>query len=204
MPIAYRIPYENREAEIVIQKSRFIAQAFLVNGRDEIGGVLENIRMKYPKARHHCYAFIAGAPDDSQAYGFSDDGEPNGTAGKPMLNVLMHSGLGCILVVVTRYFGGIKLGTGGLVRAYSDATNEVLGELKTSLKEEKTEAELNVSYSMEPLIRNHLEKLSIDFSVEYSDTVTLKLTLTAEQKNHFSNLLEDLNLNLELDERNSV
>ncbi len=196
MPVAYRIPSENREAEIVIQKSRFIAQAFFVESRDEVGGFLETIRTQYPKAGHNCYAFVAGAPNDSQAYGFSDDGEPNGTAGKPMLNVLMHSGIGCILVVVTRYFGGIKLGTGGLVRAYTDATNEVLGNLKTVLKEEKTEAGLNVSYSMEPLIRNHLEKLSIDFSVNYSDGVAFKLKLTAEQRQRLSTLIEEHNLHL--------
>lgn len=196
MTVAYRIPSENREAEIVIQKSRFIAQCFFVACRDDVGAVLAGVRNKYPKAGHHCYAFIAGAPNDSQAYGFSDDGEPNGTAGKPMLNVLMHSGIGCILVVVTRYFGGIKLGTGGLVRAYTDATNEVLGELKTVLREEKTEAELTVSYSMEPLIRNHLEKLSIEFKVAYSDSVAFELSLTAGQRKQLSILLEENNLHL--------
>ncbi|MBK1880219.1 YigZ family protein [Pelagicoccus mobilis] len=196
MSDAYLIPSENTEAEIVIQKSRFIAQAFLLESRDDVNGILEGIGTDHPNARHNCYAFIAGAPNDTQAYGFSDDGEPNGTAGKPMLKVLMHSGIGCILVVVTRYFGGIKLGTGGLVRAYTDATNEVLAGLKTSLLEEKTEAKLNVSYSMEPLIRNHLDKLSIDFSVDYSDTVALTLSLTAEQREQLAIQLVEHNLTL--------
>lgn len=196
MTAAYCIPSESRETEIVIQKSRFIAQAFPVENRDEVGGILARIRVQHPKARHHCYAFVAGAPDDSQVYGFSDDGEPNGTAGKPMLKVLMHSGLGCILVVVTRYFGGIKLGTGGLVRAYTDATNEVLAGLETVLREEKSEAELSVSYSMEPLVRSHLEKLSIEFQVDYSDFVAFKLSFTAEQRKQLSILLEENNLRL--------
>ncbi len=196
MPDAYRIPSENREKEIEIKKSRFVAQAFFVAARDDVGALLESIRKEHPKAGHHCYAFVAGAPNDSQVYGFSDDGEPSGTAGKPMLNVLMHSGIGCILVVVTRYFGGIKLGTGGLVRAYTDATNEVLSELETVLKEDVVEAELNISYSMEPLVRNHLEKLSIDFRVDYSDSVALKLSLTAEQRKRLSILLEENNLSL--------
>ncbi len=193
MSTGCHIPSENGEAEIVIQKSRFIAQAFSIDARGEVGGILDQLKRKHPKARHHCYAFIAGAPNDSQVYGFSDDGEPNGTAGKPMLKVLMHSGIGHILVVVTRYFGGVKLGTGGLVRAYTDATNEVLGELKTVLKEEKTNAALDVSYSMEPLIRNHLETLSIDFSVDYSDRVSFKLSLTAVQKELLAATIKEYN-----------
>ncbi|WP_221774631.1 YigZ family protein [Pelagicoccus albus] len=191
------MPSENVETEIVIQKSRFIAQCFRVDDRDAVNGVLEKVRAKYPKAGHHCYACIAGAPTDSQAYGFSDDGEPNGTAGKPMLNVLMHSGVGCILVVVTRYFGGIKLGTGGLVRAYTDATNEVLGKVETVLREEKTEASLTVGYSMEPLIRSYLEKLLIEFSVAYSHEVAFALRLTAGQKEELSTLLVENNLRLQ-------
>lgn len=183
----------------MIQKSRFIAQAFYIESREAVSGVLKTIRAKHPKSRHNCYAFIAGAPNDSQVYGFSDDGEPNGTAGKPMLNVLMHSGVGQILVVVTRYFGGIKLGTGGLVRAYSDATNEVLGELQTTLKEEKTKAELQVSYSMEPLVRNHLDNLSIEFSAGYSENVTFALSLTSEQKERLSDILKDYNLQTVVD-----
>lgn len=196
MSSAYQIPSEDKVAEIVIQKSRFIAQAFSIESRDEVNGVLDQVRAKYPKSRHNCYAFIAGAPNDSQAYGFSDDGEPNGTAGKPMLNVLMHSGIGQILVVVTRYFGGIKLGTGGLVRAYTNATNEVLGELETILKEEKTHADLQVSYSMEPLIRSHLENLAIDFSAGYSENVAFKLNVTAEQKRRLTENIKEYNLKL--------
>jgi len=198
MSAAYRIPSENTEAEIVIQKSRFIAQAFSIESREEVGGILDEIKSKHPKAGHHCYAFVSGAPTDSQAYGFSDDGEPNGTAGKPMLNVLMHSGIGQILVVVTRYFGGIKLGTGGLVRAYTNATNEVLGNLNTILKEEKAKAELHVSYSMEPLIRNQLEMLSIDFSTDYSEGVAFKFSLTAAQKKRLEAELEEYNVKLQM------
>jgi len=196
MSSAYRIPSENMEAEIVIQKSRFIAQAFSIKSRDDISGILDAIRTTHPKAGHNCYAFIAGAPSDSQAYGFSDDGEPAGTAGKPMLNVLMHSGIGQILVVVTRYFGGIKLGTGGLVRAYTNATNDVLGNLNTVLKEEKVKALLHVSYSMEPLIRNHLNLLSIDFNTDYSESVDFKFSLTAAQKKSLVTALKEYNLKL--------
>lgn len=197
MSFAYQIPAEKKEAEIVIQKSRFIAQTFAIESRERVNSILRDIRLKHPKASHSCYAFIAGAPYDTQAYGFSDDGEPNGTAGKPMLNVLMHSGLGQILVVVTRYFGGIKLGTGGLVRAYTDATNAVLSDLETTLKEEKTSAELLIAYSMEPLVRNHLEALGVVFTAKYSDHVLLTLALTAGQRERLADLLSEHNLQLQ-------
>ena len=110
--------------EIVVKKSRFIANIFHVESEDEALSILERMRKQYWDARHNCYGYIIGK--NKELVRFSDDGEPGGTAGKPILEVIKGRDLTDILVVVTRYFGGVLLGTGGLVRAYTDATIEGL------------------------------------------------------------------------------
>lgn len=97
-----------------IKKSRFITLLAHTDGVEAAKAFVESVRAEHPDARHHCVAWVAGAPDDSQQLGFSDDGEPAGTAGKPMLAQLMGSGVGEITAVVVRYYGGILLGTGGV------------------------------------------------------------------------------------------
>lgn len=112
------------EHELVEKKSRFLARAVPVGTVAEADAVIAAVRKEHWDARHHCVALVVGTHADQQRS--SDDGEPSGTAGIPMLEVLRRRGLTDVVVVVTRYFGGIKLGAGGLVRAYSSATSEVL------------------------------------------------------------------------------
>jgi len=120
--------------EIEIKHSRFITHIAHTPDLTTARAFLDEIRQLHPKANHNCWAHIAGSRDFLQGWNSSDDGEPKGTAGKPMLNVLEHSSLCEITVVVTRYFGGIKLGAGGLVRAYSQAVQEALKPLPISEK----------------------------------------------------------------------
>lgn len=127
--MSYQRPAGPHQIELEIKHSTFLALAMPVDSVDHAQQQLEQIHQQHPKANHHCWARICGRPDDGQLWSCSDDGEPRGTAGQPMLQVLQHSGLGQIQVVVVRYFGGIKLGTGGLVRAYSQATQAVLATL---------------------------------------------------------------------------
>ncbi len=122
----YPIPAANARVEETILRSRFIATAAACATPKEVRAFLASIRAEFPDASHHCYAFVAGPPGATGQIGMSDDGEPGGTAGRPMLAVLLGSGVGDVAVVVTRYFGGTKLGTGGLVRAYSGAVKAVL------------------------------------------------------------------------------
>lgn len=110
--------------EITEKRSRFIAAAFHIESEEEANTIIAETRKKYWDARHNCYAYIAGT--DNEVSRFSDDGEPGGTAGRPILDVLKSRELTDTLVIVTRYFGGVLLGTGGLVRAYTDATLEAL------------------------------------------------------------------------------
>ena len=121
---AYNTIYEGGTDEIVEKKSRFIAQVFPVETEEEVATILEQMKKKYWDARHNCSAYVLG--ERQELMRCSDDGEPSQTAGKPMMDVLTGAGLTNVAVVVTRYFGGTLLGTGGLVRAYTAATIEGL------------------------------------------------------------------------------
>lgn len=124
MSETYKELYQGGEGELVEKKSRFIATTFPVKTEEEALAFIESIRKKYWDARHNCFAYVIGERGELQR--FSDDGEPGGTAGKPMLDVLLGQEIRNIVVVVTRYFGGTLLGTGGLVRAYSGAAKRGL------------------------------------------------------------------------------
>lgn len=121
---SYKTVYEGKEGEIVEKKSRFIATVRSVESEVDALSFIEEMRKKYWDARHNCFAYTVG--DNREFTRCSDDGEPSGTAGRPMLDVLLGENLYNTAVVVTRYFGGVLLGTGGLVRAYSAATQEGL------------------------------------------------------------------------------
>jgi uncharacterized YigZ family protein len=125
----YPVPAARHRVEQVILRSRFIATAAPVEDVAAARAFIEEMRTEFADASHNCFAFLAGPPGSTAQMGMTDDGEPSGTAGRPMLAVLMGSGVGDIAVVVTRYFGGIKLGTGGLVRAYGGGVKQVLETL---------------------------------------------------------------------------
>ncbi|AOV98301.1 YigZ family protein [Edwardsiella hoshinae] len=126
----YPIPAQAVSVCEEIKKSRFITLLAHTPGIEAARRFIQETRCSHPDARHHCWAFVAGAPEDTQQLGCSDDGEPSGTAGKPMLAQLMGSGVGEICAVVVRYYGGIKLGTGGLVRAYGGGVQQALQALR--------------------------------------------------------------------------
>lgn len=123
---------EGGTGEVVEKKSRFIASIFPVHSEEEALEYISRIRKKYYDARHNCFAYVIGEKNETERC--SDDGEPSGTAGRPMLDVLTGQGLHDVLVVVTRYFGGTLLGTGGLVRAYSAAVKEGLAHCRIQEK----------------------------------------------------------------------
>ena len=129
-------PDEIHREEDVVRRSRFIVSIARVSSTEEAKAFIERIRAEHPTATHNCWAFNAGAPEDTAQGGASDDGEPQGTAGRPMLTVLLHSGVGEIAAVVTRYFGGTLLGTGGLVRAYQGSVKQGLDSLPVVLRED--------------------------------------------------------------------
>jgi len=155
------VPSCKQSFELDIKKSRFITSVGRVNSRAEGKQFIQLVKTIHPSASHHCWAYIAGPPNDAHQYDQSDDGEPKGTAGKPMLNVLTHSGLGNIITVVTRYFGGIKLGTGGLARAYSQSISEALKQILTTQQHVTSTLLIQFPYTFQGKLDHYFAQQSI-------------------------------------------
>jgi len=184
----YRIPAETLEVETEVKKSRFITRVSPVRDKQDIKAFVEKAKRDYPDARHHCWAYLLGDPASASSAAMNDDGEPSGTAGKPILNVIQHKEIGDILVVVIRYFGGIKLGAGGLVRAYSGATEAALSQLKTEKLRPVIPYELVFDFDKEQFVRHWLTKHQAEVvSVDYHENVVLQTSVPEE---HNKALLE--------------
>lgn len=140
-------PGEFHRAEDTIRRSRFIVTMARVSSPEEAKAFIEGIREEHRHATHNCWAYVAGAPGETAFVGASDDGEPKGTAGRPMLTALLHSGVGEVAAVVTRYFGGILLGTGGLVRAYQGTVKLGLESLPVTAREETVRFVVSIDHS---------------------------------------------------------
>ena len=165
--LRYAIPSRIYTVEEVIKRSRFITTAAHAPDADAANAFVGSVRELFPDATHHCWAFVAGPPGSTAHIGMSDDGEPHGTAGRPMLSVLLHSEVGEIVTVCVRYFGGVKLGTGGLSRAYAGGVKLLLQTLPTELKIKRVRINVRVAY---PHVEN-LQRLLEDLEalVEHED-----------------------------------
>lgn len=145
-PARYPVPARQHRAEQVIDRSRFICTVTRVQSSEEAQAFIKAMNAEFPDATHHCWAYVIGAPGSTDRVGMSDDGEPHGTAGRPMLTVLLHSGIGEIAAVVTRYYGGTKLGTGGLVKAYGGAVQEALVDMPRAERIDSVDVSVTVAY----------------------------------------------------------
>ena len=175
-----------------IKKSRFITLLAHTDGVDAAKAFVDAVRAEHPDARHHCVAWVAGPPDDSQQLGFSDDGEPAGTAGKPILAQLMGSGVGEITAVVVRYYGGVLLGTGGLVKAYGGGVSQALARLTTQRKTPLNEYTLQCEYGQLSGIEALLGQFSGKIvASEYQAAVRLRVALPRAERAAFSRKLAD-------------
>lgn len=180
-PVPAALPEAPHETSLIIRRSRFLAQAAVCANKAEVRDFVARLRNLHPDATHNCWAAVPGSPGSTAQAGSSDDGEPHGTAGRPMLQILLHSGIGDICVVVTRWFGGVKLGTGGLVRAYQDSVRENLASLETTLKTPMTDLVLTMDYSHLDNMRRFLSSLEARVTDEdYQARVRLALTLPEE------------------------
>lgn len=177
----YLIPAEPVEFSEEIKKSRFITYLQHTPNLEVAKQFWQEIRHQYPDARHHCWAAVAGSPVDTQQLGFSDDGEPSGTAGKPMLNSLLGSNFGEISAVVVRYFGGVLLGTGGLTRAYGNGVQQALKLLKTVEKIERNIFILFCQYDQMNLIQQLCKQYDVLIEQQYfTDKIELHLAIPLE------------------------
>ena len=149
----YPVPAEVHRVEEEIQRSRFITTVAPADSIAVATAFIDQMRAAYADATHNCWAYLVGPPASSARVGMSDDGEPHGTAGRPMLNVLSHSGVGDIAAVVTRYYGGTKLGKGGLVRAYSGGVKLALASLPLLERVARRRVRLLLDYTAVTLLR---------------------------------------------------
>lgn len=174
----YAVPAARHRVEQIIDRSRFLCTIERVRTVEEAQAFIREMNAEFPDATHNCWAYVVGAPGSTDRIGMSDDGEPHGTAGRPMLTVLQHCGVGEIAAVVTRYFGGIKLGTGGLVKAYGGAVQEALASLPTEERVDTVTVQFAVGYALVGAVQQllpevHADVLEQDFGVEASFTVRL-------------------------------
>lgn len=188
----YLVPASTVTVETEAKKSKFIATLTGVASREAATFFFKQVGNDHTNANHNCTAFIVGNPNSAADLGCSDDGEPAGTAGKPMLNVLQHNNIGNVAVVVTRYFGGIKLGTGGLVRAYSGAVKSVLEVVVVEEYFKTKTIELSFHYQFETIIRNLINEITATLvEANYSTQVTLKIELAEHLYEDFHNRVLD-------------
>ena len=186
----YLIPKSAVVFEEEIKKSRFITYLQHTEGLEQAKAFWAEIKAQHPNARHHCWAAVAGKPTDSQQLGFSDDGEPAGTAGKPMLSALLGSQVGEISAVVVRYYGGILLGTGGLVRAYGNGVQQALKLLETERKVERQLFQVHCDYAQLNWIQILCEQHQIEiYQQDFQVQITLQLGISEDQIKPFEQAL---------------
>lgn len=189
----YSVPAGVHRVEDTVQRSRFITTVARVSDAEAAHAFVAAIRAEFPSATHHCWAFVAGPPGDTARIGMSDDGEPHGTAGRPMLTTLLHGGVGEIVAVCTRYFGGVKLGTGGLSRAYSGAVKHALETLPTDEKVDRVGLRLTVAYSDVDGLRRLAEDMSAIVEDEtFAADVTFVVAVPSPSRAAFEEALAEL------------
>lgn len=187
MSSPYQIAAKELVEELVVNRSRFICYLFPCTKPADAKAYIKNLQTLHPQASHHCYAFVLGRPSDSQKYGFSDDGEPSGTAGKPMLLALQGSEIGELCAVVVRYFGGTKLGTGGLQRAYGGSVRQALTLLETKIKIPMVNKRLACQYTQVNDVQHLLESVGgSTVEQEYAEQVNYVVALPAENFNEIA------------------
>ncbi len=176
--LRYAVPSRIYRVEELIQRSRFITTAAHAPDANAANAFVDSVRELFPDATHHCWAFVAGPPGSTAHIGMSDDGEPHGTAGRPMLTVLLHSGVGEVVTVCTRYFGGVKLGTGGLSRAYAGGVKLLLQTLPTELKIKRVHVSVRVAYPHVESLQRLLDDLEVVVEhEEYGEEVRYQIAV---------------------------
>lgn len=185
--MSYKQPLNTAQIEIEIKKSRFIGFAKKVTHREDAIAFVNEQKAAYPDARHVCWGYVIGDPKNSTNSGCHDDGEPSGTAGKPILAQINYSHIGNVVVAIVRYFGGIRLGAGGLVRAYRQAAQAALMALETEEYVSFEDLTLALPFNEETLIRQLIASFNGQLvSADYGTEVTFKLQLPQAQIEAFT------------------
>ncbi len=190
--VRFPVPAGVHRVEEEVRRSRFITA--LAHAPDEAAarGFLDRVRTEHPDATHHCWAYLAGPPGSTARMGMSDDGEPAGTAGRPMLQALLHGSVGEVVAVVTRYYGGVKLGKGGLGRAYAGGVKAALATLPTRIQVDRETLGIEVGYAAADPLRRLLESSEGEVVMEaYGAAVVLEVALPQDRVEAFLLRLAD-------------
>lgn len=183
----YPVPAGYLERETEVKKSRFIARVAPVSSREDVKAWLDRAHREHPDARHICWAYQIGRPGSAAEAATNDDGEPSGTAGKPILNVIQHKDMGDVLVMVIRYFGGIKLGAGGLVRAYAGAAESVLSAVDRAVQTPMARVRLALAFADEQPLRHWCDShgATVD-ALDYSSCVQAQVSVPESLESEFT------------------
>ena len=193
MSARYPIPANRVQVEVEIKKSRFITTLSPSASVEDANAFIREIRVMFPDAGHHCYAFLVGPPGTTTTVGMSDDGEPHNSAGRPMLNVLVHSGLGDVAAVVTRYWGGTRLGKGGLVRAYSGGVQLALQSCEATEKIEWSTLRAAFDYSAVSAVKRALPSFEAKILAEiYGEKALFNIELPADMMDGLRDALTEM------------
>lgn len=189
----YSIPATTCRCEIEVKRSRFIATIEPTTTTAEALAFVAQIKAEFPDASHNCWAYLIGKPGSTDRIGLSDDGEPHGVAGKPMLTTIQHSDIGDLTVVVSRYFGGTKLGKGGMVKAYTLAVKTALEQLEIGEKIDWKTLTLSTDYHfLDPLERLFPTFETQIIDKQFGEQITLQLKLPAEKLSELCLAITDL------------
>ncbi len=191
MPLpSYSIPAQDLDVEEVIKNSQFITRVRNASTAESAKAFIKQMNHSFPDASHHCWAYIVGHPNSTTLVGCSDNGEPSGTAGKPMLHVLQHSNIGDIVVVCTRFFGGTKLGTGGLARAYGGGVKLALENLSLKQKVEYQSLGFEIDYAQLKDCEHILQGFQTEhLKLDYQTKIRVSVNIASEQVKAFKSAL---------------
>ena len=188
--VNFRVPFEASESEFVEKRSRFISHLWRVETEEEARAHIEAMKKKYYDARHNCWCYLI---QEGGVVRYSDDGEPQGTAGQPMLNVFQREGVVNVCCVVTRYFGGILLGAGGLVRAYTQGAKDALDAAGISVVRRWVAMELPCTYNQFETMRREVTAFDgVVENVDYGADVVLSVLLPEERAQEFIARIVDI------------
>ncbi|MET1255652.1 YigZ family protein [Aliikangiella maris] len=188
----YLVPAQSIDVEEVIKNSQFITRIKPVSSVDEAKAFIRHLNQTYADATHHCWAYIVGNPSSTTLMGCSDDGEPSGTAGKPMLTVLQYSGIGDIIAVCTRYYGGTKLGTGGLTRAYGGGVKLALEALSVTQKVNYQTLSFLIDYGQLKDCEHLLKQYQIENLQQQFDTqIGISFDIASEEVTQFKTTIKN-------------
>lgn len=182
----YAVPAARARTEVSISRSRFICTVERATTVDDAQAFIREMNVEFADATHNCWAYVVGAPGSTSRVGMSDAGEPHGTAGRPMLTVLLHSGVGDVVAVVTRYYGGTKLGTGGLVKAYSGAVQQALESMPRTEHMEYATLIVSIPYAAISAVRHVFPAHEATLDAEsYGERAQLRVRLPAANADAF-------------------